>query len=116
METNRCNKVKIVKKTVKKSVKSPVEKPVEVVSSTKDVVWDVKKQGVMLAHTFKDSSTGKITSPPKGTSPAPVGWYLSEKYDGYRAIWDGQDFRSRVGNVFNAPEEFKALDAKGNKF
>lgn len=115
-KTNRCNKVKILKKTVKKPVTSP-SKPTEVVAkpvaTDKDVVWDVKKQGVMLAHTFKDTSTGKVTSPPKGTSPAPIGWYLSEKYDGYRAIWDGQDFRSRVGNIFNAPEEFKAWMPKG---
>ena len=70
-------------------------------------MWDVKKQGVMLAHTFKDPKTGKIKNPPKGTTQAPNGWYLSEKFDGYRAIWDGKDFRSRAGNIFQAPDWFK---------
>ena len=69
--------------------------------------WDVIKNGVMLAHTYKDPKTGKIKNPPKGTTQAPNGWYLSEKFDGYRAIWDGKDFRSRAGNIFNAPEWFK---------
>ena len=34
------------------------------------------------------------------------GWLMSEKYDGYRAIWDGEKFISKNGNVFYAPEEF----------
>ena len=25
----------------------------------------------------------------------PIGWYISEKYDGIRAIWDGEKFISR---------------------
>jgi DNA ligase-1 len=35
-----------------------------------------------------------------------TGWLLSEKYDGFRAIWDGEKFISKNGNVFYAPEEF----------
>ena len=54
------------------------------------VLYDVKKQGVMLAHTFKDPKTGKVKTAPKGSTQAPNGWFLSEKYDGYRAIWNGQ--------------------------
>jgi len=37
----------------------------------------------------------------------PTGWWLSEKLDGLRAIWDGQQFLSRNGNVFHAPEWFR---------
>eukprot|EP01117_Protostelium_nocturnum_P005880 TRINITY_DN2115_c0_g4_i2.p1 TRINITY_DN2115_c0_g4~~TRINITY_DN2115_c0_g4_i2.p1 ORF type:complete len:827 (-),score=359.80 TRINITY_DN2115_c0_g4_i2:165-2645(-) len=37
----------------------------------------------------------------------PKGWWMSEKLDGVRAFWDGKDFVSRLGNVFNAPEFFK---------
>lgn len=37
------------------------------------------------------------------------GWYASEKYDGYRAIWNGKEFISRNGNIFNAPEWFKEI-------
>ena len=35
------------------------------------------------------------------------GWYLSEKLDGYRAIWDGfsKQMKSRNGNAFNIPQE-----------
>lgn len=38
----------------------------------------------------------------------PAGWWMSEKLDGLRAIWDPQTRRlySRKGNVFPAPEWF----------
>ena len=44
----------------------------------------------------------------EGTSP-PEGWIGSEKYDGYRSIWDSKKktFLSRQNNEFNAPEWFK---------
>lgn len=37
----------------------------------------------------------------------PTGWYMSEKLDGIRAIWDGNNLVSRNGNVFPAPSWFK---------
>jgi len=37
-----------------------------------------------------------------------MGWWLSEKLDGIRAYWDGKDLISRLGNVFHAPDWFKA--------
>jgi DNA ligase 1 len=108
--TGRCINAKVSPKK-KTSVKKPtpvVKKPKLVVKKTKGkALWDIKKQGVMLAHTFKDPASGKIRTAPKGCEQAPKGWYLSEKYDGYRAIWDGKDFRSRAGNIFAAPEWFK---------
>lgn len=33
----------------------------------------------------------------------PAGWLVSEKYDGYRAMWTGSSFVSRDGNTFPAP-------------
>ncbi len=36
----------------------------------------------------------------------PTGWWLSEKLDGVRAYWDGNQFLSRNGNVFRAPPWF----------
>lgn len=40
----------------------------------------------------------------------PSGWWMSEKLDGVRALWDGKRFVSRQGNAFVAPEWFcKAL-------
>lgn len=38
--------------------------------------------------------------------PAP--YLVSEKYDGVRAVWDGQSLRTRAGNVIAAPAWFSA--------
>jgi hypothetical protein len=35
-----------------------------------------------------------------------VGWWVSEKYDGVRAWWDGSCLWSRAGNLFQAPQWF----------
>lgn len=35
-----------------------------------------------------------------------TGWVMSEKYDGVRAIWDGQKLVSRSGKVFTSPSWF----------
>jgi DNA ligase 1 len=35
-------------------------------------------------------------------------WWMSEKLDGVRALWDGRQFVSRQGNVFYAPTWFTA--------
>jgi DNA ligase-1 len=37
----------------------------------------------------------------------PQDWWISEKFDGVRAYWDGSNFMSRLGNAFYAPEFFK---------
>ncbi|MCK5653187.1 MAG: DNA ligase, partial [Gemmatimonadetes bacterium] len=37
----------------------------------------------------------------------PKGWWASEKYDGLRALWDGENFYSRNGKIFHAPQWFK---------
>lgn len=91
-------KSKIKSKTIKKCDKSVGKS-----------VWNVSKDGLMLAHNFRDNRTGKIKSAPKGYSQAPKGWYLSEKYDGYRALWDGKNFYSRGNNIFNVPNWFRAF-------
>lgn len=36
------------------------------------------------------------------------GWLMSEKLDGVRAVWNGENFLSRNGNAFNVPEWFKS--------
>lgn len=38
----------------------------------------------------------------------PAGWLVSEKYDGVRAIWDGQRLRFRSGTAVAAPAWFLA--------
>jgi DNA ligase-1 len=52
---------------------------------------------VLLAHKFEDHE-----------DLDPTGWWMSEKLDGVRAYWDGQEFVSRQGNIYNAPAWFKA--------
>lgn len=37
----------------------------------------------------------------------PTGWYMSEKLDGVRCYWDGENFYSRNGNLFYPPSYFK---------
>jgi DNA ligase-1 len=36
------------------------------------------------------------------------GWWMSEKLDGVRAYWDGEQFLSRLGNLFHVPDWFTA--------
>ena len=44
----------------------------------------------------------------------PIGWYISEKYDGIRAIWDGEKFISRGQKVFTyVPDYFIELMPPG---
>lgn len=43
----------------------------------------------------------------KWTDQDPTGWWVSEKLDGVRALWDGRRLISRLGNEFHAPEWFK---------
>jgi len=33
----------------------------------------------------------------------PAGWWVSEKFDGWRAMWTGREFVSREGNILPAP-------------
>ncbi len=51
---------------------------------------------ILLAHPYEESDLD------------PAGWWWSEKLDGVRAYWNGTDFISRQGNVFQAPAWFKA--------
>lgn len=37
-----------------------------------------------------------------------IGWWVSEKFDGFRAIWDGKNFKSRGNNIFAVPPYFSA--------
>ena len=37
-----------------------------------------------------------------------TGWWMSEKLDGVRAWWNGQNFLSRQGNIYHAPDWFIA--------
>lgn len=43
----------------------------------------------------------------------PTGWWISEKYDGVRAHWDGQHLWTRGGNEIHAPDYFLEELPKG---
>ena len=125
-KTGRCinEKKPVKKKTLKKNhaikklscklPKSPIKITNNIIGTgiycksgnQGEKVYDIKEKGVMLAHVFRDSKN-KIKPAPKGFPQAPNGWWVSEKYDGYRAIWDGKDFRSRNNNIFEVPIWFK---------
>jgi DNA ligase-1 len=38
----------------------------------------------------------------------PTDWWMSEKLDGVRAYWNGENFLSRLGNKYHAPDWFTA--------
>jgi DNA ligase-1 len=38
----------------------------------------------------------------------PAGWWMSEKLDGVRAVWDGATLSTRTGQAIHAPEWFTA--------
>lgn len=81
--------MKILKKISRKSKRKSK------VKSIKSVDYSHKTFKPMLAHLYK----GKID---------PIGWYISEKLDGFRGIFDPKtrSFYSRNGNKFYAPEWF----------
>ena len=66
----------------------------DVVDTTPNFQFDYQtKFQPMLAHKWT-------------TNDDPMGWWMSEKLDGVRAIWDGKHLISRLGNAFPAPQWF----------
>ena len=55
---------------------------------------DKAKLAVLLAHSWDWESN-------------PTGYMMSEKLDGVRAYWDGENFRSRLDNIFAVPDWYK---------
>lgn len=62
-------------------------------------VYNVGTNGVLLAKAYKAQSVDN--------------WWVSEKWDGYRAVWDGNDFVSRAGKRFDVPNYFKDIMPPG---
>ncbi|KAK0548226.1 hypothetical protein OC846_004369 [Tilletia horrida] len=80
--------------------KSPTKRkaPSSSASSSSPAKKSKESELVMLAHNF--SLDGKVD---------PTGWWMSEKLDGVRAWWNGQELSSRKGNIFDAPSFFKEM-------
>ena len=60
------------------------------------IVYDVKEKGVLLAKNFDDDVDIE-------------GWYASEKWDGYRSVWNGHNFVSRTGKGFDVPDWYCSI-------
>ena len=60
------------------------------------IVYDVKDKGVLLAKNFDEDVDID-------------GWYASEKWDGYRSVWNGKNFVSRTGKSFDVPDWYCSI-------
>jgi len=106
-------------KTVKKA--SPKKKVASAVVSSSVSISEGEKMDVVTSGDCVSGNTGDIVfrggvllakefvSRDGMYAFDPTGWWASEKYDGYRAIWNGQSFVSRNGKPFNVPIWFSAL-------
>lgn len=65
---------------------------------------------VSMAYVESATSTPPAIIHAKVLDPSvdPAHYLVSEKFDGVRAVWDGEVFRFRSGNVINAPAWFLA--------
>ena len=77
----------------KASITSKLALIIFLVASAIGFSKDVPKPDIMLAKSY---SEGIDLSQ----------YWVSEKYDGVRALWDGKQFISRGGNIYHAPEWF----------
>ena len=86
----------------------------------RDDIPGMKKDVLILAQDYIDKKTRKPVAltgrsgdakiaQELGIPSAPIGWGMSEKFDGERALWDGKHMVSRGGKVIWIPEWFKAL-------
>lgn len=67
----------------------------------------VENLKVLLAKNFNESQNyNDKLSTSLNIKEGPVGWYCSEKFDGIRAIWDGEKFISRSGKVYTYVPKF----------
>jgi DNA ligase-1 len=67
-----------------------------------------------------DAADFEVALAEKWTSEDPVSFYMSEKLDGMRCIWDGTILKSRNGNPINAPnhltDQLTAMPLDGELF
>jgi DNA ligase-1 len=45
-----------------------------------------------------------MTSTLWDNSKEPTGWWMTEKYDGMRLYWNGNQFFTRLGTILKVPE------------
>ena len=67
-----------------------------------------EKDVAAAAQTTEQQAPNLLLANVWNPSIDPTGWWMSEKYDGLRAYWDGQKLWSRKGNLVHAPDYFLA--------
>lgn len=76
-----------------------------------------ERKAVELGRKLRQDEITNLFGPPillanhydeDGDQVDPTGWLQSEKLDGVRAYWNGEQFISRQGNVYEAPAWFTA--------
>lgn len=60
------------------------------------------KMQVSLASEYALQSPSVRKAAP-ADSPCPVNWWMSEKFDGNRCVWDGSNLRLRAGGIVHMP-------------
>lgn len=83
---------------------------IQVISTTDDKVY-VDNLKIMTAQNLYDSKSGEIIkltdklSKNLNINEPPIGWWASEKWDGIRALWDGEKIISR-GSGLGKPKVY----------
>ena len=83
---------------------------IQVLSSADDKIY-VDNLKIMTAQNLYDSKNGQIVkltdklSKELGIKEPPIGWWASEKWDGIRALWDGEKMISR-GSGLGKPKVY----------
>lgn len=107
-------------KTVKNNVKAKSDKKVKVIKEKNEIVVtnNAPKRSTRTKEKIDYSAvnmeieedSSKFSSPMLASNydcaQDITNWYMSEKLDGIRCIWDGKTMRSRNGNKFYPPEFF----------
>lgn len=96
--------IKYKEKNVCNGTYRAVYPEVQIISTTDDKMY-VDNLKVMTAQNLYDNKTGDIIklmdemSKKLNISAPPIGWWASEKWDGIRALWDGEKMISRGSGV-----------------
>ena len=85
-------------KALDKKVTKATKKNVDVDSDGEEIKKEKEPKGEVKAM------LASVYEPEKHD---PTGWYMSEKLDGVRCLWDGKTLYSRNGNKFYPPSYFK---------
>jgi DNA ligase-1 len=96
--------VKYKEKNVCNGIYEAVYPEIQVISTNDDKIY-VDNLKVMTAQNLYDNKSGDIIkltdemSRKLNISEPPIGWWASEKWDGIRALWDGEKMISRGSGV-----------------